>query len=57
MEYYSARKGRKLGHAVIYMNLVYVIESEVRKRKTNFIYKHIYLESRKAVPMNIPAEK
>ena len=38
------------------MNLVYVTESEVRKRKTNFIYKHIYLESRKAVQMNMPAE-
>ena len=38
------------------MNLVYVTESEGRKRKTNFIYKHIYLESRKAVQMNMPAE-
>ena len=41
----------------MWIDLETVIESEVRKRKTNFIYKHIYLESRKAVPMNIPAEK
>ena len=34
------------------MNLEPVIQSEVRKRKTNIIYECIHMESRKTVLMN-----
>ena len=53
MEYYSAIKRKEIGSFVeTWMDLETVIESEVRKRKTNIVYFHIYVEPRKMVQMN-----
>ena len=53
MEYYSANKRNKIGSFVeTWMGLETVIQSEVRKRKTNIVYQHIYVESRIMVQMN-----
>ena len=38
-----------------WMNLEPIIRTEVRKRKTNTIYLHIYIESRKVVQMILRA--
>ena len=38
---------------VRWMNLEPVIQSEVKKRKSNFVYYHIYTESRKMILMNL----
>ena len=35
------------------MDLESVIQSEVRKRKTNIIYQHMYVESREMIQMNL----
>ena len=43
--------------AVRWMNTESVIQSEVRKRKTNIIYIRIHKESRKIVLMNLFTEK
>ena len=52
VEYYSALKRNKIGSFVeTWKDLETVIQSEVRKRKTNIIYKHMYVESRKMVQM------
>ena len=57
MEYYSAIKRNKIELLVVrWMDLECVIQSEVRKRKTNTVCKHIYMESKKKmVLMNIGA--
>ena len=39
------------------MNLKAVIQSEESQRKTNTIYEHVYMESRKMVVMNLLAGK
>ena len=54
MEYYSAIK-RKTFESVLmrWMNLEPIIQSEIRKRKTNIIHQHIYMESRKMLLMNL----
>ena len=55
MEYCSATKRNEFESVVMsVMNLKFVIQSEVnRKRKTNIVYKHIYMESRKMVLTNL----
>ena len=54
MEYYSAIKRNKIGSFVeMQMDLETVIQNEVRKRKTNIVYQHIYVESRKMVQMSL----
>ena len=48
MEYYSAIKRNEIELFVVrWMDLESVIQSEVRKRKTNTICYHIYMESKK----------
>ena len=39
------------------MDLEAVIQSEVRKRKTNIVYESIYMESRKRALVNLFKEK
>ena len=59
MEYYSAIKRNKIGSFVeMWMELESVIRvKRVRKRKTNTVYKRIYVESRKMIQMNLFAEQ
>ena len=58
MEYYSAKKRIKImPFAVTWMDLEIVIQSEVSQRKTNIIYYHLYVESRKMVQMNLFAKQ
>ena len=48
MEYYSTIKRNEIELFVVrWMDLEYVIQSEVRKRKTNTVCLHIYMESKK----------
>ena len=48
MEYYSAIKRNETELFVVrWMDLETVIQSEVRKRKTNTVCSHIYMESKK----------
>ena len=48
MEYYSAIKRNETELFVVrWIDLESVIQSEVRKRKTNTICYHIYMESKK----------
>ena len=56
-EYYSAIKKKNKFESVLvrWMNPETVLQSEVRKRKTNTVYEPIYVESRKMVPMNLSA--
>ena len=50
MEYYSAIQRNKTGSFVeTWMDLETVIQNEVRKKKTNIIYLHIYVESRNMI--------
>ena len=52
--YYSAIKRNDIGSFVeTWMDLESVIQSEVRKRKTNIIYQHIYVESAKTGISNL----
>ena len=36
-----------------WMSLEPIVQSEVSQRKTNIVYEHIYMESRKMVLMNL----
>ena len=45
MDYYSAIKNEVMSFAAMWMQLAISIPSEVRKRKTNTIWYHLYLES------------
>ena len=48
MEYFSTIKGNKIELFVVrWMDLESVIQSEVKKRKTNTVCEHIYMESKK----------
>ena len=50
MEYYSAIERNRFESVLMrWMNLEPIIQSEIRKRKTNIIHQHIYMESRKIV--------
>ena len=57
MEYYSAIKRIEIEFFVVrWMDLESVIQSEVRKRKTNTFCQHIYMESKKKIVlMNLGA--
>ena len=58
VEYYSAIK-RNIFESVLmrWMKLEPIIQSEVRMRNTNTVYKHIYLEFRKTVTMTLYARQ
>ena len=59
MEYYSAITRNESGSFVqMWMDPESVIQSEIRKRKTNIVYQCMYVQSRKMVQMNlIPGHK
>ena len=53
-EYYSAIKRKKsLSFAATWMDLQIIILSEVSQRKTNMIWYHLYVESKKMIQMNL----
>ena len=43
--------------AATWMDLEIIILSEVRKKKTNIIWYHFYVESKKKIQMNLFAEQ
>ena len=47
MEYYSAIKKNEMSFAVTWMDLKIPILSEVRQKKTNIIWYHLYVEANK----------
>ena len=52
MKYYTAIKRNEIELFVVrWMDLESVIRSEVRKRKTNTVFLHIYMESKKKKKM------
>ena len=54
MEYYSAIKRNTYEPILMrWMILEPIIQSEVRKKKINIVYKCIYMASRKMVPNNL----
>ena len=58
MEYYSAIKKNAFESVLMrWMKLEPIIQSEVRKKNTNTIYEHIYMEFRKMVTMTLYARQ
>ena len=58
MEYYSANKKSAFESVLMrWMKLEPIIQSEVRKKNTNTIYEHIYMEFRKMVTMTLYARQ
>ena len=58
MEYYSAIKNNAFESVLMrWMKLEPIIQSEVRKRKTNTVYYLIYMEFRKMVTMTLYARQ
>ena len=58
MEYYSAIKKNVFESVLMrWMKLEPIIQSEVRKRITNTVYYHIYMEFRKMVTMTLYARQ
>ena len=56
MEYYSAIKRNALESVLMrWMKLEPIIQSEVRKKNTNTVYKHSYMEFRKMVTITLSA--
>ena len=54
MEYYSAIKKTKLmSFAATWMDLEIIILSEVSQTKTNIIWYHLYMESKKTMQINL----
>ena len=54
MEYYSAiKKSKTMPFAATWMDLEIIILSEVSQRETNFIWYHLYVESKKMIQMNL----
>ena len=54
MEYYSAIKKNAFESVLMrWMTLEPIMQSEVRKKNTNTVYKHIYMEFRKMVMMTL----
>ena len=52
MDYSAIKRNKIWSFLETWMDLETVIQSEVRKRKTNIVYKRIYVEPRKTAPMN-----
>ena len=53
MEYYSAiKKNEMLSFVATWMNSEIIIPSEVRQKKTNSMWYHLYVESKK-IQMNL----
>ena len=52
MEYYSAIKNEIMPFAAIWMDQEIIILNEVRQRKTNIIWHHLYVESKKKSDAN-----
>ena len=58
VDYYSAiKKNEIMAFAATWMNLEIIILSEVRRWKTNIIWYHFYVESKKRIQMNLFAEQ
>ena len=58
MEYYSAIKKSTFESVLMrWMKLEPIIQSEVRKKNTNTVYKHSYMEFRKMVTMTLYARQ
>ena len=54
MEYYSAiKKNEIMPFAPTWMDLEIIILSEVSQTKTNIIWYHLYVESKKMIQMNL----
>ena len=54
MEYYSViKKDEIMPFAATWMDLEIIILSEVSQRKTNIIWCHLYVESKKMIQMNL----
>ena len=54
MEYYSAIKKNKIvPFAATWMQPEIIILSEVSQRKTNIIWHHLYVKSKKMIQMNL----
>ena len=54
MEYYSAiKKNEIMSFAATWMDLEIIILSEVSQTKTNIIWYHLYVESKKMIQMNL----
>ena len=54
MEYYSAiKKNEMLSFVATWMNSEIIIPSEVRQKKTNSIWYHLYVESKRIIQMNL----
>ena len=51
--YSGCKRNEIVPFAKVWMDLEAVIQSEVRKRKINIVYWHIYVESRKIVQMSL----
>ena len=58
MEYYSViKKNEIMPFAATQMDLEMIILNEVRKRKKNTIWYHLYVESKNARQINIPTKQ
>ena len=54
MEYYSTiKKNKIMPFTALWIDLEIVILSEVSQRKTNIIWYHLYVESKKMIQMNL----
>ena len=54
MEHYSAiQKNEIIPFAATWMDLEIIMLSEVSQRKTNIVWCHLYVESKKIVQMNL----
>ena len=58
MGYYSAIKNNEImPFAATWMDLEIIILSEVNQTKTNIIWSHLYVESKKMIQMNLFAKQ
>ena len=54
MEYYSAiKKNEIMPFAATWMDLEIIILTEISQTKTNIIWYHLYVESKKMIQMNL----
>ena len=53
MDYYSAIKNEIMPFAATWTDLEIIILSEVSQTKTNIIWYHLYMESKKMIQMNL----